>query len=233
MLLHGSRLLGLVRAGGYALYGRTAAPPVSGTDAVYGNAVARFLADNDQADQLVLSLYGHLAAGMTAGTFVSGEAATVAPLNGESYRSMYLPPNGASNAAFLETLRLMLVHETADGRGRPRGLQLAYATPRDWLRPGRRISVAGVPTSFGPLAYSIAAGNGVVRATVAVPDREQPKALTLRLRLPGTGRIAGVTVGGRAFHRFDPKAGTIDLSGLSGTIDLNVRVARAVRSGSP
>jgi hypothetical protein len=233
MLLHGSRLLGLVRAVGYALYGRTAAPPVSGTDAVYGNAVARFLADNDQADQLVLSMYGHLAAGMTAGTFVSGEAATVAPLNGESYRSMYLPPNGASNAAFLETLRLMLVHETADGRGRPRGLQLAYATPRDWLRPGRRISVAGVPTSFGPLAYSITAGNGVVRATVAVPDREQPEALTLRLRLPGNGRIAGVTVGGRAFRRFDPKTGTIDLSGLSGTIDLNARVARAVRSGSP
>jgi hypothetical protein len=56
MLLHGSRLLGLVRAGGYALYGRAPRPPVSGTDQVYGNNVARFLADNDQADQLVLSL---------------------------------------------------------------------------------------------------------------------------------------------------------------------------------
>ncbi len=231
MLLHGSRLLGLVRAGGYALYGRNAAPPVSGTDQVYGNAVARFLADNDQADQLVLSMYGHLAAGMTAGTFVSGEAATVAPLNGESYRSMYLPPNGASNAAFLETLRLMIVHETADARGRPRGLQLAYATPRAWLRPGRRIAVAGVPTSFGPLQYSIAAGNGVVHATVAVPDREQPKTLTLRLRLPANERIAGVTAGGRPFRRFDPRTGTIDLSGLSGTIELSAGVARA--GGSP
>ena len=30
MLLHGSRLLGLVRAGGYALYGRDVRPPVSG-----------------------------------------------------------------------------------------------------------------------------------------------------------------------------------------------------------
>jgi hypothetical protein len=41
-------------------------------------------------------------------------AATLAPLNGAYYRSMYLPPNGASNAAFLATLRLMLVHETTD-----------------------------------------------------------------------------------------------------------------------
>src|SRR5207248_5549192 len=36
LLGHGSRLLGLVRAGGYALYGRTAPFPTSGTDEVYG-----------------------------------------------------------------------------------------------------------------------------------------------------------------------------------------------------
>src|SRR5207247_431164 len=57
LLAHGSRLLGLVRAGAYSLYGR--APfPVSGTDEVYGVNVARFLAAEDAADQLVLSLYG-------------------------------------------------------------------------------------------------------------------------------------------------------------------------------
>ena len=47
----------------------------SGTNEVYGLNVARFLADNDRPDQLVLSLYGALAAGMTDGTFVSGESA--------------------------------------------------------------------------------------------------------------------------------------------------------------
>ena len=77
LLLHGSRLLGLVRAGAYALYG-DAPVPTSGTDQVYGLNMARFLADNDRPDQLVLSLYGHLAAGMAPGTFVSGEAASVA-----------------------------------------------------------------------------------------------------------------------------------------------------------
>ena len=79
MLRHGSRLLGLVRAGAYALYERPVYP-VSGTDQVYGINVARFLADTDAGDQLVLSLYGSLAVGMTPNTFVSGEAASVAPL---------------------------------------------------------------------------------------------------------------------------------------------------------
>ena len=66
MLGHGSRLLGLVRADAYTLYGH-ARFPRSGTDQVYGLNMARFLADNDRPDLLVLSLYGQLAAGMTAG----------------------------------------------------------------------------------------------------------------------------------------------------------------------
>src|SRR5207249_11263945 len=97
---HGSRILGLVRAGAYSLYGK-ARFPVSGSDQVYGLNVARFLADNDRPDQLVLSLYGQLAAGMTAGTYVSGEGATIAPVRGEYYRKMLLPPNAGSNPTFL------------------------------------------------------------------------------------------------------------------------------------
>jgi hypothetical protein len=41
-------LLGLVRAGAYALYGPHAFP-VGGTDQVYGLNVSRFLADNDES----------------------------------------------------------------------------------------------------------------------------------------------------------------------------------------
>src|SRR6185436_6631428 len=86
MLRHGSRLAGVVRAGAYALYEQPVFP-VSGTDQVYGINVARFLADGDAADQLVLSLYGTLALAMTPDTFVSGEAASVAPLRGSRFRS--------------------------------------------------------------------------------------------------------------------------------------------------
>ena len=215
MLTHGSRLLGLVRAGAYALYGDPVYP-TSGTDEVYGVNVSRFLADNDQADQLVLSLYGELAAAMTPGTFVSGEGATVAPLPGHAARAMYLPPNSASNAAYLETLRLTLVHET------PHGLELAYATPRAWLSPGRRIAVSGVPTSFGSVSFSIESQQGSIAVSLVVPSRVPPRSLRLRLRLPRPTRIERVLVGGRPFPRFDAAIGTIDLSGLTGTVDLTV-----------
>ena len=166
---HGSRFLGLVRAGAYALYGRAEPFPTSGTDQVYGLNVSRFLADNDRPEQLVLSLYGQLAAGMTPGTFIAGEAASIAPLTGEYHRSMYLPPNGAANATFLETLRLLLVHETTDSRGRPVGLELAHATPRGWLAPGKRIAVRATPTTFGPLSYTIRSAERALHVSIDVP----------------------------------------------------------------
>ena len=224
MLRHGSRLAGVVRAGAYALYEQPAFP-VSGTDQVYGTNVARFLADGDAADQLVLSLYGSLALAMTPNTFVSGEAASVAPLAGRHFRSMYLPPNGASNAAFLQTLRSLLVHETRDADGAPTGLELAFATPRPWLRVGRRIAVRRAPTSFGPVTYSLEARSDTIRAIVEPPARPAPKTLKLRVRLPRGQRVEAVTVNGSPL---EPPEGertgeTIDLSGLAGRLEVIIR----------
>ena len=226
MLLHGSRMLGLVRAGAYSLYGLTPRYPESGVNPVYGLNAARFLADGDRPDQLVLSLYGQLAAGMAPGTFVSGEGPLRRASGTRAYRSMYLPPNAASNASFVETLRLLLVHETRDRRGAPVGLQLAFATPRAWLEPGKEIVVRDAPTSFGELSFSIRASEGSVRAVINVPRRSRPRSLALRLRLPRGSRIAGVTLDGRRYLRFDPGTETIDLSGQSGRLELVVRVER-------
>ena len=204
LLRHGSLVLGLVRAGAYALGG------AGGTDEVYGNNVSRFLADNDEADRLVLSLYGQLAAAMTPNTYVQGEGAT---LTGQPYRAMYLPPNAAGNASFLETLRLMLVHETA------RGVDLAFSTPRPWLAPGKRIAVSNVPTRFGAVSFSLAAESHTVAGTIEAPARGT---LRLRLRLPRGERIATVTVNGAPARR---RGDTIDLSGHRGTLELAVGVA--------
>jgi hypothetical protein len=210
MLGHGSRLLGLVRADAARLYGPNA-HPLSGTDQVYGVNMSRFLADEDHPDQLVLSLYGALAAGMTPGTFVSGEAATVAPLGHAYERAMYLPPNGGANAAFLETLRLMLVHETRARDGAPRGLELAFATARPWLADEKTITVQDAPTSFGPVSYSIERQGNLVQAIVQPPTASPPASLRLRLRLPAGVRIRKVLLAGRPLP-FDRASGTIDLT---------------------
>jgi hypothetical protein len=216
LLRHGSRLLGLVRAGAYSLYGRGRAGG-SGTDEVYGLNVVRFLADNDRPDQLVLSLYGDLAAGMTENTFVSGEGATVAPLHGAFYRSMYLPPNSTSNATFLELVRLTLVHETVDAGGAPRGLELAYSTPRAWLAPGKRIVVRRAPTAFGPVSYTLTARLHSVAVRLQMPPRARVHELRLRLRRPGAPRITRVLVDGKLLPRPLVSPETIDLDGLRGT----------------
>jgi len=216
---HGSRLLGLVRFRAFNESGKPGyrAP---GVDDVYGLNSARFLADNGQAEQLILSLYGKLGADMTQGTFVSGEGSTVGPVQGEYYRSMFRPPNSVNNAFFLETLRLMLVHETRDATGTPNGLELAYSTPRRWLVGGRLVSVRRVRTSFGALSYTLRARHGSVTAHLRVPRRLGSAPLKLRLRLPNGERINSVTVGGRAFTRFDPASETIDLTGLRGRVNL-------------
>jgi hypothetical protein len=220
MLNHGSRFLGLVRFNPHTgVYNPGYQAP--GSDDVYGTGVVRFLADNDRPDQLVLSLYGKLAAGMTPETYVAGEGSTIAPSPGRYYRFMHRPPNSGNNAFFLEALRLTLVNETTDENDVPRGLELAYSTPRAWLRSGR-IVVRRAPTSFGPLSYSIDARARAIRVRVNVPARTPPGTLRLRLRLPDGQRITGITRGGRAFHAFDPGTETIDLSGLTGRIDLVV-----------
>jgi hypothetical protein len=225
--LHGSRFLGLVRAGAYALYGHHAPYPTSGTDQVYGLNVARFLAAVDEPDELVLSLYGQLAAAMTPGTFVAGEAASLTPIRGEHHRAMYLPPNGASNATFLGTLRLLLVNETLDSSGAPAGLELAHATPRAWLEPGKRIVVRAAPTSFGPLSYSLRATQTAINTSIDVPARApRDLRLRLRLRLPRGSRVTGVELAGRRYPGFDARTETIDLPARTGRIQLVARIHR-------
>ncbi|MDH4177829.1 MAG: hypothetical protein OEV72_09620, partial [Thermoleophilia bacterium] len=214
--LHGARLLGLVRTAAPVLYGPDAGVERSGVNPVYGSGYARFLADLDEPDLLVTGLYGQLAAGMTRGTFVAGEGTSVAPLDGVYERTAYLPPNGAANASFLETLRLLLVHETTSG------LDLAFAIPRPWLAAGKRIAVDRLPTRFGPVSYAIDAGPTTIRIRVEIPARTPPPRLRLRLRLPAGERLGTVT----PVRPVDRRSQTIDLTGLRGTVELDVARGR-------
>ena len=221
LLNHGSRFLGLVR---FSPHTGVTNPGYQkpGTDDVYGINVARFLADEDQPDQLVLSLYGKLAAGMTENTFVSGEGSTLLPTPGQYYRWMFRPPNSANNAFFLETLRLMLVHEATDAAGLPSGLELAYSTPRAWLAPGKQITVQKLQTRLGPLSYEIDTATGSVHASIDLPSGFAGT-LRLRLRLPAGETLGATKVNGVAFHSF-VNAETLDLTSLGGHLEVQAAV---------
>lgn len=228
---NGASLLGLVRFNYYPTAIGSAAPnglpgyQTSGDDSVYGVERARFLAAHDEPDQLVLALYGKLAHGMTRKTFIAGEGHSIGPVDGQYFRSMYLPPNNANNDFFLVTLREMLVHVREATTGVPDGLRLAHSTPRGWLADGKRIEVADAPTPFGDVAYTIESrlGDGEVDVAVTVPSSPRLTDTRLRLRLPAGNEIDAVNVVGGGSVPFSGE--TIDLSGLSGSVELLVQTS--------
>ncbi|MDD5705268.1 MAG: hypothetical protein PHR35_05045 [Kiritimatiellae bacterium] len=117
-------------------------------------------------------------------------------------------------AAFIERFRQMLVME--DGQS----LWLARATPRDWLRQDKKISVTNAPTFFGTLAYEIVSDvdNGKIAATVQIPARNPPKSVFLRLRHPQTLSIKSVKVNGKPWVEFNKDKELIELISLTGSV---------------
>jgi hypothetical protein len=212
VLAHGSRLLGVPRTYARTVYGDE---PGAGLAPVYALGWSRFLADNDQPDQLVLSLYGLLAAGMTRGTYVSGEAVSVLPVRGAYERAMFMPPNSGSNASYLGTLRELLVHERRGRLGAPAGLDLAFSTPRSWLADGQEIDVRAAPTSFGKVSYSLVRHGAAIDASLVLPPRCRCR---LRLRVPAGERLAHVVAGSTVVAA--DRAGTIDLGDLHGQVEV-------------
>ncbi|MFL5961320.1 MAG: hypothetical protein ACJ757_00305 [Gaiellaceae bacterium] len=219
VLGHGSRLLGVPRADAHIVYANK--PYGSGLGQVYGLSMSRFLSDNDHPDKLVLSLYGMLAIGMTPGTYVSGEAISVVPVNGAYERSMYMPPNAGGNASYLETFHQTLIHERRGRYGAPTGLDLAFATPRAWLADGKDISVTDAPTSFGTVSYSLSRRGGSVDIHLVLPAHAHAR---LRIRLPAGERVSGVSLGSRRLPF--ASAATVDLSALHGALTLHAAVRR-------
>lgn len=228
---HGSRILGLLKVRDGAI------------NSVYGVEQAKFLADNGQSDQLVLSLYSQLAHGMTRNTFITGEAVNIGPLASkwplqfgvssgtppafeygwapnEYYRGMYNSPNSANNGLFLKLLRLALIHELTNEKGEPQSLQLAFSTPRGWLEDGKKMKVQDSPTLFGPVSYTITSNidHNQVQAEIKLPGQNQSKGIHLRLRVPGGKKLTGVKLNGHPYTKFDPATETIDLTGLTGTL---------------
>ena len=214
-----SRFLGLVR---FAPHTGVTNPGYQspGTDDVYGTNVARFLADNDQPDQLLLSLYGKLAAGMTRehvrlrrGLDDRPGQGPVLPLDApaaEQRQQRLLPRDAAADARPRDHATRPARRKASSSRTRRRGPGSSRAS---------RSRCGGLQTSFGPLTYTIDVGADAVHASSTCP-RGFTGPLRLRLRLPDGQRIAR---GHRQRHSRGTRfAGpeTIDLSGLSGHVDV-------------
>ena len=227
---HGAILMGMLRfnylgipIGSCKVHGWTGMRS-SGVDNVYAVSYARFLADNDKADRLVMTLYGKLAHGMTRGTFVSAEGEEVDVCGDDYFRSMYLPPNSTNNSLFLHTLRLMLLRETTDDRGVAEHLHLAAATPRSWLEDGKGIQVKGAPTLFGLISYTIDSrlGEGFIDVQVDISRTEPIACLYLRLRTPGRRKIEHISVQGNPALDSLVDDETILLQNATGKLEIRV-----------
>ncbi|MBI4586245.1 MAG: hypothetical protein HY717_19720 [Planctomycetes bacterium] len=90
-----------------------------------------------------------------------------------------------------QCLRKMFVHEYGGWDGSKQLLGLLQALPRSWLKPGDRLAVRDLPTTFGgrvTLEVNIAPGGNAVRILAEWRDfKTLPRAIRMRLR-SGDGR---------------------------------------------
>jgi hypothetical protein len=212
---HGGVALGMIRS--TPQQGEFAKEP--GVNVLYGLRYQLALLRRDDREHALAGFYGQLAQGMTRDTFVGGEGSRF--FHGDRLgRSFYLPPNSASNAAFLTTLRYLLVQDWEDDDGRPDALRLLYGAPGRWLADGAEVRLERAPTRFGPVGLHAVSRlhKGEVEVTLEPPPR-RPKRWSLRLPLPQGWKV----VAARSAEK--------DLSvGTDGSVELPYRNERfAVR----
>lgn len=220
---HGGIFLGMVKSGGAQFNFWSGDQRVN---PLYGTHYTLDTLRRDDPDRALVSFYGTLAQGLTRNTFVGGEGSTLDPVDAEG-RFFYCPPNSAASAHVLSMLRNLLVQDwDEDDDGRPDSLRLLFATPRRWLEDGKVIRVQRAPTPFGEVSVTAEShlATGEVLARVTLPDREAPRRIQLRIRVPEGWKVSSAQ-GGQGPLRVDPR-GTADLTGLGGEQTLRFRVER-------
>jgi hypothetical protein len=218
---HGGLCMGMTRSGGFEQGFWTGPHRVN---PLYGTRYVLDLLHRDEVDAALVGFYGMLAQGMTRQTFVAGEGISLTPLDARG-RFFYCPPNTAANAHVLAILRHLLVQEVdADEDGRPDTLRLLPAIPRRWLADGQRLAVRGLATAFGPVSLQARSelSRGHVEVEVDLPQRERPKQVRLRARVPAGWQVRLAQVAGRALP-VDAQ-GTVDLPDREGTLRIRFEV---------
>jgi hypothetical protein len=197
-----------------------------GVNPLYGMRYVLTLLRRDEPDRALVSFYGMLAQGFTRNTFVAGEGSTLTPLD-DYGRQFYCPPNSAGNGHFLQMLRGLLVQDLdLDDDGRPETLRLLFATPKVWLEEGNTLKVERAPTAFGPVSIRMESklAEGEVVAEVQLPQRNEPKRVLLRARLPGGWKVLSAVANLRELNV--DERGTADISALKGRVTVHFKVTK-------
>ncbi len=189
---HGGLAMGMIRSTPHQ--GEFDGQP--GVNVLYGLRYQLELLRRDDREHALVGFYGHLAQAMSRDTFVGGEGSRF--LHGDRFgRSFYLPPNSASNAAFLTVLRYLLVQDwDLDEDGRPETLRLLYGAPGRWLKDGATLKVERAPTAFGDVSFRLESRleRGEVLLTVEPPPR-RPERFVARLPLPPGWKVTAAKAG--------------------------------------
>jgi hypothetical protein len=198
----------------------------AGVNPLYGLRYQLALLRRDEREKALTGFYGQLAQGMTRSTFIGGEGSRF--LHGDANgRSFYLPPNSSSSAAWLVTLRYLLVQDwDLDADSEPETLRLLYAVPRRWFRDGAQTSFERAPTAFGPVSCRVNSRlkDGYVEVRVTPPPRPV-KTLLVRAPLPAGWQVESVEVDGGRAPLQDGSA--VDLSGKTEPLTVKFKVKRS------
>lgn len=218
---HGGIAMGMIRTTPHQ--GQFNGEP--GVNPLYGLRYQLALLRRDDRERALVGFYGQLAQGMTRDTFIGGEGSRFRHGDADG-RSFYLPPNAASNAAWLVTLRNLLVQDwDLDEDGEPETLRLLFAAPRRWLADGLEIRLEDAPTAFGLVschAHSKLAA-GVVEIRVTPPTRPV-KTILLRCPLPQGWQVESAAIDGKPAPLID--GNVIDLSGRTEAVVVVFQVKR-------
>lgn len=203
-----------------------------GVNVLYGLRYMLAQLRRDERDRALVGFYGHLAQGMTRDTFIGGEGSRF--LHGDRHgRSFYLPPNSASNAMFLQTLRYLLIQDwDLDGDGKPETLRLLYGTPARWLRDGAVINVERAPTMFGEVSFRLESRLKQSEVLMQLqPPSRRPEKLWVRLPLPAGWRVTSARIGETELRLATDTS--IDLSARSAPYTIRFRVQQTKPGLSP
>ena len=218
---HGGIAMGMIRT--MPAQGQFKDEP--GVNPLYGLRYQLALLRRDEREKALVGFYGQLAQGMTRGTFIGGEGSRF--VHGDANgRSFYLPPNSASNAAWLVTLRYLLIQDwLGEESARPEKLRLMFGVPRVWLADGKQIHIEDAPTMFGPVSCRVESklNEGYVEARVTPPPR-LAKEMLIRAPLPEGWRVKSVEIDGAEAPLVNED--TVDLTGHAKALTVRFNVSR-------